>query len=128
MTSFANLKPTARRPPAMIYVGSYTDAGNLYSEAPEWHPGSAKNDPTGMGFYPRGLELARQTGASCTTVPPPICWTESPGTRSAPGSNERNGLCRGRARLWSGDRSEVSDRVPPVHHERRRRRRLFSTR
>ncbi|HLQ05001.1 MAG TPA: formate dehydrogenase-N subunit alpha, partial [Verrucomicrobiae bacterium] len=52
MTSFANLKADGTTASGdWIYVGSYTDAGNNMKRR-NGISDPAKNDPTGMGFYP----------------------------------------------------------------------------
>src|SRR5437870_4834411 len=52
MTSFANLKADGTTTSGdWIYVGSFTDAGNLMARR-NGVQDPAKNDPTGMGFYP----------------------------------------------------------------------------
>jgi len=52
MTSFANLKADGTTTAGdWIYVGSFTDAGNLMKRR-NGVQDPAKNDPTGMGFYP----------------------------------------------------------------------------
>ena len=52
MTSFANLKADGTTASGdWIYVGSYTDAGNNMKRR-NGIQDPAKNDPTGMGFYP----------------------------------------------------------------------------
>ena len=52
MTSFANLKADGTTTAGdWIYVGSYTDAGNNMKRR-NGISDPAKNDPTGMGFYP----------------------------------------------------------------------------
>jgi formate dehydrogenase major subunit len=52
MTSFANLKADGSTTSGdWIYVGSYTDAGNNMKRR-NGIQDPAKNDPTGMGFYP----------------------------------------------------------------------------
>src|SRR6267378_865664 len=52
MTSFANLKADGSTTSGdWIYVGSYTDAGNNMKRR-NGVQDPAKNDPTGMGFYP----------------------------------------------------------------------------
>ena len=53
MTSFANLKADGTTTAGdWIYVGSYTDDGNL-SKRRNGIQDPTKNDPTGMGFYPQ---------------------------------------------------------------------------
>jgi len=52
MTSFANLKADGTTTAGdWIYVGSYTDAGNMMKRR-NGISDPQKNDPTGMGFYP----------------------------------------------------------------------------
>src|SRR6267378_179448 len=52
MTSFANLKDDGTTTAGdWIYTGSYPDAGNLMARR-NGVQDPAKNDPTGMGFYP----------------------------------------------------------------------------
>jgi formate dehydrogenase major subunit len=52
MTSFANLKADGTTASGdWIYVGSFTDAGNLMARR-NGVQDPAKNDPTGMGYYP----------------------------------------------------------------------------
>jgi formate dehydrogenase major subunit len=53
MTSFANLKADGTTTSGdWIYVGSFTDDGNLMARR-DGVQDPAKNDPTGMGYYPR---------------------------------------------------------------------------
>ena len=53
MTSFANLKADGTTTSGdWIYVGSWTDDGNLMARRNGLQD-PAKNDPTGMGFYPQ---------------------------------------------------------------------------
>jgi len=116
MTSFANLKADGTTASGdWIYVGSL----HRRRQSHEGRMGiqdRPRNDPTGMGFYPTWAwswpanrrvlynPCLRRSGRKALTRAPGIQWNGRPGS--------------GSARLWSGDRSEVSDRVPPVYHER----------